>query len=359
MNVVNIADARESVKPLGYELHPACAIWPQMSDKELIDLATDIKENGQKRAIVLLDGKILDGRNRMLACERVGITPLTEKFLGKDPISFTVSMNLHRRQLSDSQRAMIAAEIANMRRGGDKKSNQYKENQSAKLQIDISVPKAAKLLNVKPRSVGNAKVVIDSGDAKLINAVKDGRVKVGSAARQIRPPTTPLGGPQFQAAKIFTESFEAEMGALPTEDQIGEGAGVAAGTANKALSAVRLSRADGGQKPTFTKAQDHHVQTRIKLALKKLQANYDERVRVAVLERNAEYRVTLDRLTREASEKAFHYSKLINSNRPIFTEAEFSNIRFCLHPDNSASGDKRALAFSTFNIKKLQLTGKK
>jgi hypothetical protein len=57
----------------GYGVHPAAALFPLMNGEELGALAMDIKENGLKEAIVVIDGMILDGRNRFLACRRAGV----------------------------------------------------------------------------------------------------------------------------------------------------------------------------------------------------------------------------------------------------------------------------------------------
>jgi hypothetical protein len=125
--------------------------------------------------ITLYEGKILDGRNRHRAALAAGVA-LTQDhirlFVGDDPLGFVVSVNLRRRHLDDSQRAMIAADIANMRRGGDRRSDQ-----SSILSNDISQTKAAETLNVSRTYVQSAKPVLASGDAELIAAVKADRRK--------------------------------------------------------------------------------------------------------------------------------------------------------------------------------------
>jgi hypothetical protein len=70
-----------------------------------------LEENGLREPIVV-EGKIRDGRNRFCACGELGIQPELEYFNGGAPAAFVLSMNLHRRHLTTSQRAMIAAEIA-------------------------------------------------------------------------------------------------------------------------------------------------------------------------------------------------------------------------------------------------------
>ena len=63
-----------------------------------------------------------------------------------------LSLNLHRRHLSESQRAMVAANIATLGQGGDRKSDQ-----TANLRFEITQPQAAEKLNVSRRSVNTAK----------------------------------------------------------------------------------------------------------------------------------------------------------------------------------------------------------
>src|ERR1041385_5743384 len=94
------------------EFHPIASLFPMMDDDELAELADDIRDQGQREPIILHEGKILDGRNRYLACERAAVEPIVENFSGDDPLAFVVSLNLIRRHLSESQRAMVAAKIA-------------------------------------------------------------------------------------------------------------------------------------------------------------------------------------------------------------------------------------------------------
>jgi hypothetical protein len=93
------------------EIHPAADAFPMMSDDELAELADDIKENGLVHPLVLsADGKMLiDGRNRLKACEIAGVTPRFEKLNGQDPLAFIASANLQRRNLSKGQQAMLMA----------------------------------------------------------------------------------------------------------------------------------------------------------------------------------------------------------------------------------------------------------
>ena len=95
-----------------YKFHPACLAFPMLGGAELQELADDIKFRGQMNPVVLHRGQILDGRNRLAACELAGVTPrFTEWSGGGSPVEWVVSANLHRRHLSASQRAVVALDL--------------------------------------------------------------------------------------------------------------------------------------------------------------------------------------------------------------------------------------------------------
>lgn len=87
-------------------IHPIAALFPMMADDELADLAADIKAHGLVHPIVTdATGKVLiDGRNRLAACELAGVTPRFEPMAGQDPAAFIFSTNLARRDLNKGQK---------------------------------------------------------------------------------------------------------------------------------------------------------------------------------------------------------------------------------------------------------------
>jgi N6-adenosine-specific RNA methylase IME4 len=94
------------------EFHEVARIFPMMGDEDYNALKLDIVDNGLLEPILTYQGKILDGRNRYRACVELGIEPKFQSWDGNgSPIQFVVSLNLKRRHLSSSQKAMIALEV--------------------------------------------------------------------------------------------------------------------------------------------------------------------------------------------------------------------------------------------------------
>ncbi|MDX0258944.1 S-adenosylmethionine-binding protein [Sinorhizobium meliloti] len=149
--------------------HPLAALFPMLPDDELRRLANDIEANGQQEPVWLLDGKILDGRNREAACHLVGIDAWTKEYEGKDPLGFVLSLNLHRRHLTESQRAMVAARIVDWERG---------INQSTAGSANLPTREAARRLSISERAIIAAKRVREHGTEALADAIRDGRVSV-------------------------------------------------------------------------------------------------------------------------------------------------------------------------------------
>jgi N6-adenosine-specific RNA methylase IME4 len=159
--------------------HPLADLFPPLSPDEYAALLDSIRDNGQREPITLhRDGHIIDGRNRAQICVELGIQPQNRTFDGPDSdlLAFVLDLNLKRRHLNESQRAMIAADLETMSHGGARRSIQ-----DANLHLDRA--DAASLLKVSPRSVASAKVVRSSAIPEIVHAVRQGHMPVSQAAR--------------------------------------------------------------------------------------------------------------------------------------------------------------------------------
>ena len=154
---------------LNYDIHPLCKLFPPMLADQFEALADDIKVNGQREPIILFEGQILDGRHRYKACINIGIDPIVEEYEGTDALSYVISKNLSRRHLDESQRAMVAAKIANLKDG---------QRLEGAPKGAATQSEAANQLNVSRRSVQRARVVLNKGTEDLKQAVEEGRVPV-------------------------------------------------------------------------------------------------------------------------------------------------------------------------------------
>jgi hypothetical protein len=90
--------------------HSIVRLFPDMDPEEFTILKLDIRDNGLKVPILLWRGQLIDGRHRLRACRELGIEPSFEtvECSEGDLPSLVWSLNRVRRQLSHSQRAMIA-----------------------------------------------------------------------------------------------------------------------------------------------------------------------------------------------------------------------------------------------------------
>ena len=95
------------------KFHPVAAIFPMMLESEFQELKEDILKNGLIEPIWTYQNKIVDGRNRYLACKKLGIKPRFKKWAnnnGSTLVDFVISLNLKRRHLNASQKAMSAVD---------------------------------------------------------------------------------------------------------------------------------------------------------------------------------------------------------------------------------------------------------
>jgi hypothetical protein len=100
--------------------------------------------------------------------------PYFETYQGPDIIKFVIKQNIERRHLDESQRAMVAAKLANMKLG----DNQYKRGSANWPTPPISQSEAAELLNVSERSVASAKQVVQHGIPDLAQVIEVGDISL-------------------------------------------------------------------------------------------------------------------------------------------------------------------------------------
>ena len=157
-----------------WTVHPAATLFPLLKGADFEALVADIREHGLREAIRLdRDGRILDGRNRIRACEAAGVEPRFQTYEGDDPLEFVISLNLVRRHLDESQTAMVAARMANLEPG----------RPSEKAQIcAVTQVEAAERTRVSRRTVQHAAKVLADGAEELVAAVDQGLVAVSDAA---------------------------------------------------------------------------------------------------------------------------------------------------------------------------------
>jgi N6-adenosine-specific RNA methylase IME4 len=153
------------------EFHPLADIFPLIEGKEFDDLVADIKAHGVREPIWIYEGEILDGRNRYLASAIAGIDCPMREYHGEDPVAFVLSLNLKRRHLNESQRAMVAAKLANL--GDGQRADQVQ---------GTSIEVASTLLNVGRASIERAKSVQRDAAPELLAAVEQGHLAVSAAA---------------------------------------------------------------------------------------------------------------------------------------------------------------------------------
>jgi hypothetical protein len=106
------------------------------------------------------------------------------EYTGDDPLAFVVSGNLHRRHLSESQRGMVAAKMANLPHGGAIYSSENDPPNGGSLSKDA----AAKMLNVGARTAERASRVVKAGTPELQAAVESGEVNLNQAEQLAKLP---------------------------------------------------------------------------------------------------------------------------------------------------------------------------
>jgi ParB-like chromosome segregation protein Spo0J len=87
------------------KFHEVAGIFPMMGEDELQDLADDIAKHGLREPICVdVENRIVDGRNRYVACKRVGAEMrFFDAPAERSLVEFVLSLNLRRWHLTSSE----------------------------------------------------------------------------------------------------------------------------------------------------------------------------------------------------------------------------------------------------------------
>lgn len=186
---------------MDYEFHEVANIFPLMQGDEYQELVADIKSNGLLEPIWLHNNKIIDGRNRYRACQDSGVQPRFKTWESEGSlVAFVVSLNLHRRHLSSSQKAACSldalpffeAEAKERQRdaGGDH-GNQYTGGKVAVVQKIAPVARqkardqAAEAFQTNRQYVSDAKRIKQEAP-EVFEQIKNGKKTITQAKRDMR-----------------------------------------------------------------------------------------------------------------------------------------------------------------------------
>ena len=188
-----------NISPHRLTFHPAVELFPRMPESDYRTLVESIRDAGEVTTPIVLDpqGAVIDGRHRVEACIELDIEVPFRTYRGDDIFGHVIALNLHRRHLTESQRAMVAAKMATFRLGdnqyigqgaqicapSDPQQSMFESDPVAPQPAPVSQSDAAQKLNVSRRAVQSATTVRNEGTPELVSAVESGKVSVSVAAK--------------------------------------------------------------------------------------------------------------------------------------------------------------------------------
>lgn len=196
--------SENKVSRYDFKIHPCAKIFPELSTDEFAKLKTDIRAHGQVEPVTLTeDGEtLLDGRNRVKACQSLGIPVLVKLFHPEPNLTeedLIWSINVPRRHLTADQRAALSLkwvdtiratakerQLASLKRGDQKpvladspkrEPVHTREAQARKAEVSPNkIRQVDKIHKVKPELLPK----VESGEIKLSDALKQATKAIGA-----------------------------------------------------------------------------------------------------------------------------------------------------------------------------------
>ncbi|WP_408922346.1 ParB N-terminal domain-containing protein [Corynebacterium kefirresidentii] len=161
--------------------HPYADAFPMASEEELGELAESIAAVGLIHPIVLTpQGEVLDGRNRLAACEKAGVEPAFETRDGDDDDykEFVIGANTTGRR--ESMTVQIAAASTALVLGHDRRSNGRWKRGS------IGITESGNSDSGWRNRMNEAGLILDELGPAHLREVRDGAASLNSKYEQAR-----------------------------------------------------------------------------------------------------------------------------------------------------------------------------
>lgn len=184
-----------------YKFHPAANGYPMLKEgsEERSLLVESIRTNGLLNDIVLLDGMILDGRNRYECCGEAGVEPRFRDYDGDQSrqaiADYVRAQNSDRRHLTVQQRAMAIAFLADyigeleaaakerQRAGGGDKRSAAAKSGSVPQSVAEPVGEAGEVNEILAKQAGASRETVRKArnilatDREAAEKIRDGELK--------------------------------------------------------------------------------------------------------------------------------------------------------------------------------------
>src|SRR5260221_1610734 len=177
--------------------HEVATIFPMMGDEEYRALVDNIRAKGLLEPIWVYQGEIIDGRNRYNACLETGVEPRFREWNGNGSlVEFVVSLNLHRRHLTSSQRAMIGTDVEErLAKEAEEKERQRKTTLEIFPKSDLkpihAAEQAASIVGTNHHYITDAKRIVEQAP-ELKEPILNGTLTIPEAKRQLGAPAALL-----------------------------------------------------------------------------------------------------------------------------------------------------------------------
>ena len=166
------------------EPHPMANAFPMMGAEALDALIESIKANGfnPRFPIVLHEGQVLDGRNRLAACRSADVEPVLDVLpVEEDPATFAWSANAERRHLTDAARVRARDLLFPPAKNVGGRPRKETLDQLIDAFVSTHPAHVGRELGISARTVSAVRKVGREGPSVLVEAMTAGQVSPADA----------------------------------------------------------------------------------------------------------------------------------------------------------------------------------